>query len=140
MKTFLAFLATALFAADSLAATTWPPANTKGNAGRILDVVYGSVITECTRDADADTTTANRLGPFTAERIYTVYCHDGAGVGVACECLFGGSSVDNQAASTEGIVLFAGEKWATRVKGGSLYLSCVPYADNQMIDVCPLEY
>ena len=105
----------------------------------ILNQVYGSIITECSRDTDADTTTANRLGPFTKGRRYIVYCHDGAGAGSACECLQGGSTVDNQAASTEGTVFFAGEKMIMNFQGTSLYISCVPYADNQQYDVCPLD-
>lgn len=119
---------------------TWPPSNTKGDAGKILDQVYGSHETACTRDLDADTGEHNRLGPFTANRLYEIYCHNGSGVGVACECLMGTSSVNVSTALVYGMVLFAGEKVVARFKPGYLYLSCEPYANNQLVDVCPMGY
>lgn len=131
---------TLIFLSFGALAQTWKPTDTKGNAGRIFEQVYGSFKTECTRDTDADTTTHNRLGPFTAHRKYLIYCHDGSGAGVACECLQGGASVDNQAASTEGVVLNAGEKVIMTFLTSNLYISCVPYVDNQQYDVCPLDY
>lgn len=94
-------------------------------------------MTACTRDADADSTTANVLGPFTAGRRYIVYCHDGAGVGIPCECLQGGSTVD--ATTPTAFVIYAQEKVILRFNPTALYISCVPTSDNRMVDVCPLD-
>jgi len=135
---FVLLLATPLLAQMSSPSPTWKPTDTKGHAGRIMDQIYGGIKTACTQDSDADTGGANRLGPFTANRKYLIYCHDGSGAGSACECLQGNSSVD--ASSSVGFVLFAGEKIILTFLPNNLYLSCVPYADNQKIDVCLLDY
>jgi hypothetical protein len=116
----------------------WKPTDTRGDAGRILDQVYGGLKTACTQDIDADTGGHNRLGPFTLNRKYVVYCHDGAGAGVACECLQGSSSVDTSAAI--GMLLGPGEKVVMTFLPANLYLSCVPFVNNQFIDVCPLDF
>lgn len=102
-----------------------------------LAQVYGAFGTACTQDADADTAQHNRLGPLTGGRRYLLYCHDGAGAGVACECLQGTSTVDASAAV--GMTLFAGEKVIIYVPIGKTYVSCVPFADNQKYDLCPLD-
>ena len=110
---------------------------TRNDADAILAQVYGTIGTACTQDADADTAQANRLGPVTANRRYLVYCHDGAGAGVACECLQGDSSVD--ASSAVGVQLSAGEKMVMFIPANKRYISCLPFVDNQLIDVCPLD-
>lgn len=112
-------------------------AQSKDSADTILGQVYGTIGTACTQDADIDTGGANRVGPFTANKRYTVYCHDGAGAGVACEILQGTSTVDASAAV--GLVLFAGEKMTVKFPIGKLYLSAVPFTDNMYLDVCPLD-
>lgn len=109
----------------------------RDSADDVLSQVYGTIGTACTQDADADTGGANVLGPFTAQRRYVVYCHDGAGAGVACECLQGTSAVD--ASSAVGITLGAGEKMVVKFTGQALYISCLPFVDNQYYDVCPLD-
>ena len=106
------------------------------NVTQTLNQVYGSFSTACTQDADADTGEHNRLA-MAANRRYVVYCHDGAGAGVACECLQGTSSVD--ASSAVGTTLFAGEKMIVLQKAGNTHISCVPAANNSKIDVCPLD-
>jgi hypothetical protein len=108
-----------------------------GSTETVLNQVYGAFGTACTQDADADTGEHNRLGPFTSGKRYVVYCHDGAGLGVACECLQGTSSVDASAAV--GFTLFLGEKMIVKIPSAKRYISCVPFVNNQKIDVCPLE-
>jgi hypothetical protein len=102
-----------------------------------LSDVYGTITTECSTDADADTGGHNRLGPLTPNKLFVIYCHDGAGAGVACECLQGDSTVD--ASSSKGIELAAGEKVYLWVLPGYRYISCVPYADNQKWDACKVN-
>ena len=105
-------------------------------AGYILDSVYGSISTACTQDADADNGEANALAMAAGKR-WLVYCHDGAGAGVACECLQGISTVDASAAV--GVTLFAGEKMIVMQRTGNTHISCDPFVDNQYIDICPLD-
>lgn len=112
-------------------------AQSRDTADTILGGVYGSFGTACTQDADADTAQHNRLGPFTGNRRYLVYCHDGAGAGVACEILQGTSSVDASAAV--GMTLFAGEKVIVKIPLGKTYISAVPFADNMKWEACPLD-
>lgn len=70
-------------------------------------------------------------------RRWLVYCHDGAGAGVACECLQGTSTVDASAAV--GMTLFAGEKVIVKQRTGNTHISCDPIADNSYIDICQLD-
>ena len=104
-------------------------------AGQVLTKVYSSFATACTQDADADTGEHNRVAM--AAGWWLVYCHDGSGSGSACECIQGTSTID--ASSVVGTTLFAGEKMIVYQKPGFTHISCVPYADNQYIDVCPLD-
>lgn len=108
-----------------------------GESDVVMRQIYGTYGTACTQDADADTAQHNRLGPLTANRRYVLYCHNGSGSGVACECIQGTDTVD--ASSVVGITLFAGEKIVVLVLPGKLYVSCVPFADNQKYDLCPLD-
>lgn len=103
---------------------------------QILGQVYGSISTACTQDDDADTGNHNRLAMAGGGR-YLVYCHDGSGSGVACECLQGGSSVD--ATSAVGITLFANEKIVVKQKADDTHISCVPFVDDQQYEVCRLQ-
>jgi hypothetical protein len=107
-----------------------------GRGVMVLEQVYGSFSTACTQDADADTGEDNRLAMAAPGR-WVVYCHDGAGAGVACECLQGGSTVDASAAV--GTTLFAGEKMIVKQNTGNTHISCVPASDNSYIDLCPLD-
>ena len=109
----------------------------RDSADDILSQVYGSISTVCSQDADADTGEHNRLTGFTAGRRYVVYCHDGAGAGVACECIVGGATIDASAAV--GMTMFAGEKVVIKFWGGNTAISCVPFVANQLYDVCPLD-
>ena len=102
-----------------------------------MEQVYGAPSTACSQDADADTAQHNRLTGFTAGRRYVVYCHNGLGIGVACECLVGTSAVD--ASASVGLQLFAGEKMIVRFWGGNTAISCVPFVDNMLYDLCPLD-
>lgn len=111
-------------------------AQSKNTTDQILGAVYGSFGTACTQDADADLAQHNRLGPFTGNRRYLVYYHDGSGAGVACEMLQGTSSVDASAAV--GMTLFAGEKVIVKIPLGKTYISVVPFADNMYWEACPL--
>jgi len=104
------------------------------SADVVLNQAYGSISTACTQDADADTGEANAVA-MAAGRRYVVYCHDGAGAYVACECLQGDSSVD--ASSAVGILITSPKALMQRT--GNTHISCVPFADNQYIDVCPLD-
>lgn len=116
----------------------WLPAwAQRDSADAVLTAVYGTLGTACTQDADADTGGHNRLGPFTANRRYLVYCHDGAGAGVACEILQGTVAVDATAAV--GTTLFAGEKLIVKFTTAKTYISALPFANNQYYDVCPLD-
>lgn len=107
----------------------------RDSADDVLSQIYGTIGTACTQDADADTGGHNRLGPFTRGRRYVLYCHDNAGAYVACECLQGTSSVD--ASSAVGMVIT--QPIALKFSGASTYVSCVPYSNDQYIDVCPLD-
>lgn len=111
------------------------PLQARDSADDVLSQVYGTIGTACTQDADADTGGANRLGAFTRGRRYVVYCHDNAGAYVACECLQGGPSVD--ASSAVGILIT--QPVSLKFAGSSTHISCVPFVDNQYIDVCPLD-
>lgn len=103
---------------------------------KILGQVYGSISTACTQDADADNGEHNRLA-MAAGRRWIVYCHDGAGSGVACECLQGTVTVDASAAV--GVTLFAGEKIIVKQNVGNGYISCEPFVANQYYDICLLD-
>jgi hypothetical protein len=73
---------------------------------------------------------------------YIVYCRSAAGAGLACKCLAGGVSVDAGYAATGysgGQTLYAGEKFITQFKDANIFISCVPYADNAIIDVCKIQ-
>ena len=102
-----------------------------------LDDVYGTMTTACTQDADADTGAANLLGPLAKNKLFLIYCHDGAGAGVACECLLGTASVN--ASSSVGFTMFAGEKIMLRTSKTLNYISCLPFVDNQYYDVCQMN-
>lgn len=112
-------------------------AQSKDTVDTILGQAYGTFGTACTQDADLDTAVANRVGPLTGNRRYLVYCHDGAGAGIACEILQGTSTVDATAAV--GTTLFAGEKAVVKVPLSKTYISAVPFTDNQKLDVCPMD-
>ena len=116
----------------------WPTQQLKAvdRAATVLNQVYGSFSTACTQDTDADTGEHNRLAMAAGGR-WVVYCHDGSMVGSACECLQGDSTVD--ASSAVGFTLFAGEKVIVRQRTGNTHISCVPLADDQYIDICPLD-
>ena len=98
--------------------------------------------------AQADKVTlSNRLPAtgttgFTAGRMIFVTCHDTSGVGVSCNCIQGGiaiSAVQGDAAVESkwlGEELFAGEKAAWMVQGQAPFVSCVPRADDAIIQVC----
>lgn len=100
-----------------------------------LEDAYGTLGTACTQDADADTGGANLLGPLTAGKRYVLYCHDGAGSYVACECIQGTSSVD--ASSSVGALITSPK--VINVRNNLRYVSCVPFVDNQLIDLCQLN-
>jgi hypothetical protein len=108
-----------------------------GEVDVVMRQIYGTYGTACTQDTDADTAQHNRLGPLTANRRYVMYCHDGAGASVACECIQGTATVD--ASAVVGVTLFLGEKIVVLVLPGKLYVSCVPFVDNQKYDLCPLD-
>jgi hypothetical protein len=110
--------------------------NAYDSTTKILSQVYGSFSTACTQDTDADTGEHNRLA-MAEKRRWVVYCHDGAGAGVACECLQGTSTVD--ASSSVGFILFAGEKMIVLQKEDNTHISCVPYVNDQQYDICPLD-
>lgn len=131
MKKLIVFLL-CLFPATALAR----------NAGEVLDKVYGQMDAACTVDTDIDTGGANRIGPLTEDGVYRVICLDATtgvpnGSGVACECLAGGATVD--ASSANGPIFMAGESSVWTFKKDSLYLSCVPFADNKYLQACRLR-
>jgi len=74
---------------------------------------------------------------LTAGRRYVVYCHDGAGAGLACECIMG--TEDVAATNVVGTTLFAGEKIIMKAQGSNLAVSCDTFATGVSIDVCPLD-
>lgn len=98
-----------------------------------MSQVYGSIDT-CTQDADADTGTANAVAMAAGGR-YAVYCHDGAGSYVACECAQGTSTVN--AGSVVGVLITSPKVFVQRT--GNTHISCVPFVDNMMVDVCALD-
>lgn len=133
MKSFFLFLI--LIPTFVMAQPTWKAPESFNDAGQVLNTIYGA-IPSCSQDADADTNTANRLGPFLVNEKRVVYCHNGTGSMVACTCLTGGSSVS--AVSSVGKLIPAGGEWIFTFTKDNLYISCVPFVDNQKVDACKL--
>lgn len=84
----------------------------------------------------------NRLS-LTADKRYLVYCHDGAGAGVACNCFQGTATVDPVYTATLNVVypltLVANEKIILRASSAASYLSCYAFASDKYLNACPLN-
>lgn len=82
----------------------------------------------------------NRMGaPLTAGQYYELYCHDGAGAGVACACLWGSTVVDPIKYTPYQI--FAGEKRGFFAQPSPYgYVSCYAYGANKVVDICKVKY
>ena len=106
--------------------------------------IYGSIMTGCTVAADIDEGEADRIGPLTRDKLYSVFCYDSSDFsGVACRVKQGGSAVDassGEGSNGEGELLFANEKTMVFVTGASnQYISFEPVADGttQIGVACP---
>lgn len=95
--------------------------------------VYGGVFGGCTVASDIDDGDADRIGPLSRDKLYSVFCYDSATfAGVACRIKQGGSTVDassGELSTGEGELLFAGEKTMVFVTSGMDYISFEPLAD-----------
>lgn len=123
--------------------------NSKREACIVASVSAGDSVT-CTTNLTFSHTAAqgddvvltNRLPAtgttgFTALSRYLVYCHDGTGLGVACECVQG--TVTASAANAVGFTLFAGEKAIVKIPKALTFFSCVGFTDSIKVDICLLN-
>lgn len=111
----------------------------------VIDTVQAAVSITCLSNlafthtaAQADVVDlTNRLGPFTAGLRYEFFCHDGAGARVACECMAGTATIDPALSGVNGVPMFITDNIRLMmIRSGKLYFSCIPAADNRVIDVC----
>lgn len=96
--------------------------------------VYGGIFGGCTYAADIDEGEADRIGPLTKNKLYTVFCYDSVDfTSLACRIKQGGSTVDassGELADGEAELFFAGEKTMAFITSGMDYMSFEPLADG----------
>lgn len=103
-------------------------------AGTSFTLVGNLTFTHTAVQADAVRRT-NRLGPMTADKLYTLVCHNGSGTAVGCKYVVGPTTVD--VGKVTPMILWAGNRENFYATGTNLYISVVPFVDNQKVAVCP---
>lgn len=108
-----------------------------------LDDVYGAMTQGCIVASDIDEGEADRIGPLSRNKVYTVFCYDSSDfTGLACRVLQGTVTVDassGEGSDDEAELLIAGEKTMLKTIGDNLYVSFEPLADGttQVGVACP---
>jgi hypothetical protein len=109
---------------------------------QLMNQIYGGQTEGCTQ-VSVTTTGANRSGPLTAGRRYTIYGYNGADIsqGDALKCVWGGSGIDVTAlgGSLVGETIFANQQRVFQAKTGNLYISCISKTATMKYDICPLK-
>jgi hypothetical protein len=122
---------------------TWVAKDVKGNAGRILSVIYGAQIVGCTQ-TDVTTSGNNRSGPYLINRMYVIYGYDNTTkAGDTLTCIMGGSGVDvnSIAGGKVGKKIYANQQevW-TFLNSSNLFISCISANATKKYDVCEITY